>query len=163
MPFSVIDPTVGGDVGSWGTKLNTALDAIVAQINTNIASDAAKLPLAGGALTGRLDAKTSTMAVATLGASSGAIALDLVVAQYFIGTITGATTFSFSNVPAVGAQGVILRLTNPGAGAITWPTGTKWPGGSAPAFTVAGIDVVVLISDDAGTTWRANVAMKDVR
>lgn len=162
MPLVITLPVVNGDDGLWGDKLNTALAAIVEQINTNTSSDAAKLPAAGGALTGRLDVKTVTQASSDKGLIAGAVPLDLSVANYFIVAINGDTTFSFTNIP-VGVTGVVLRLSSAGAHSITWPTGTQWPGGSAPAFTAGGVDVVAFLTDDGGTTWRASLAMKDVR
>lgn len=163
MPLIITDPTVGGDTGSWGTKLNTALDAIVVFVNGLETSLAAKLGRAGGVMTGRVDVFTETMARVDKGSLSGAQALDLATAQYFTITVGGALTLSLTNMPAgTFAYGVILRLTNPGSAAITWPAGTKWPGGSAPAFTVAGVDLVTLITDDNGTTWRAS-AVRDLR
>lgn len=163
MPLVITQPTVGGDNGSWGTKLNDALDAVVAAVNTNITDIAARLALVGGVMTGRIDLHSTTLKRVDKGSISGAQALDLSVALSYTATIGGATVFSFTNVPAgTFMTGVILRLVNPGSAAITWPAGTKWPGGSAPALTVAGTDLVVLLSDDNGTTWRAN-AIRDLR
>jgi hypothetical protein len=161
MPITIIESSPGGDNGSWGSKLNTALDTIVAGVNANEAAAAAALPLAGGAMTGRIDAKTATMAHVALGNVSGAVPLDLSAAQHFSASLSGAVVFSFTNTPA-GVTGVVLRLTAAGAAAITWPAGTQWPGGSAPAFS-AGVDVIVMLTDDGGTTWRTILAMKDVR
>jgi molybdopterin-binding protein len=163
VPLSIVDPTVGGDNGSWGTKLNTALDAIVAFVNTLETAVAARLPLIGGAMTGRLDLKTETVARVDKGSVSGAVSLDLAAGGYFTATITGAATFSVTNAPAgTFAYGFLLRLTNPGAGALGFPAGTKWPGGSAPAFTVSGVDLLSFVTDDNGTTWRAS-AVRDLR
>lgn len=46
-----------------------------------------------------------------------------------------------------------LVITNGGAYTITWPASVKWAGGSAPTFTASGVDIVTLITVDAGTTW----------
>ena len=35
MVLSITKPTVGGSLNSWGTELNTALDAIVTEVNSN--------------------------------------------------------------------------------------------------------------------------------
>lgn len=163
MPLSLTEPVVGGDNGSWGSKLNAALDAIVSFVNALETTLAAKLGLAGGVLTGRADLATYTTARIDKGSISGAQSLDLAGALYFTATINGATTLSIANVP-VGtfATGIILRFANAGSAAITWPASVKWPGGSAPAFTVAGIDLIVLVTDDNGTTWRAS-AVRDIR
>jgi hypothetical protein len=157
-------PLVGGDSGAWGTVNNNAIIAIDARIKLVSDIADAALPKAGGVMTGRVDLKGSSIARSDLGSISGTQALDLSVAQYFAATIGGAVTISITN-PASGtvAQGIILRLTNPGAFTITWPSSVKWPSGSAPALTASGVDVIVLLSDDNGTTWRAVRAMQDVR
>ena len=35
MVLSITKPTVGGSLNSWGTELNTALDTIVTEVNSN--------------------------------------------------------------------------------------------------------------------------------
>jgi hypothetical protein len=50
-----------------------------------------------------------------------------------------------------------LVITNGGAYTITWPASVKWAGGSAPTFTASGVDIVTLITVDAGTTWYGSV------
>jgi hypothetical protein len=164
MSTSIDKPVVNGDDGAWGDKLNTALDVVVAAINVNETAAAAKLPLAGGALTGRVDAKTATQAHTHL-ASGASITFDLSSALSFDNTVTGATTFAFSNVPATtnALLGVIVRLVNGGSAAMTFPGSVKWPGGTAPALTAAGTDMLVFLSDDAGVTWRGVLAAKDVK
>jgi hypothetical protein len=164
MPTTIDKPVVNGDDGAWGDKLNTALDAIVTGVNANETAAAAKLPSAGGAMSGRLDAKTATQAHVHL-ASVATITFDLSAALSFDNTVTGATTFAFSNVPATtnALLGVIVRLVNGGSAALTFPGSVKWPGGTAPALTVAGTDILVFLSDDAGVTWRGVLAAKDVK
>ena len=46
-----------------------------------------------------------------------------------------------------------LVITNGGAYVINWPASVKWDGGSAPTFTASGVDIVTLMTVDAGTTW----------
>ena len=46
-----------------------------------------------------------------------------------------------------------LMVTNGGAYVINWPASVKWDGGFAPTFTASGVDIVTLITVDAGTTW----------
>lgn len=157
-------PTVGGNLGSWGSVLNTlsiAVDAVVKAVS-DVAN--AALAKAGGTMTGLLTLKTAAQTRLDLGSITGAQALDFSVAQLYTATIGGVTTFSFTNTPTgTVASGISMRLTNPGAFAITWPAGVRWPGGSAPAFTVAGVDIVTLLTFDGGTNWYGAIAMKDVR
>lgn len=162
--YAIVKPTVNGDDNLWGTKLNDALDVLVGAANDNAAAAASKLPIAGGAMSGRLDALTATQAHVHLASASPAT-LDLATALSFDVTITGATTFAFANVPAVNNTllGVILRIVNGGSAALTWPGSVKWPSGSAPALTAAGTDMLVFTSDDKGVTWRGVLAAKDVK
>lgn len=159
MPLAITKPTVGGDSGSWGSKLNTALDAIVTAINAIDLS--ALLPLSGGTLTGRLVAKTSTFATVAL-PSNGTPQIDLDLGQWFSFTAAGAAVFTILHPPAAGqGMGFILELVNGGSAAMNWPSSVKWALGVAPAFTAAGTDVLVFISRDGGATWKATLAIKD--
>jgi hypothetical protein len=164
MSLSIIDPTVGGDNGSWGTKLNTALDAIVTFCNTLQTSIAASLALAGGTMLGLLNVKTSTIAHLHL-ASAASQTLDLSVAQSFDFTVTGATAVVISNPPATAnaLSGFVLRLVNGGSAAISWPASVKWASGTAPTLTAAGKDVLVFLTDDNGTTFNGALSIKDAR
>lgn len=157
-------PNVGGDTGAWGSILTALFDSIDATVKSVSDAAAAALAKAGGVMTGRLDAKTATMARVDKGAISGAQAFDIAAGQYFTFTVAGALTPSFTNPPAGQfAYGVILRITNGGAAVITWPASVKWPSGSAPILTAAGVDIIVLLTDDDGATWRGMVVAKDVR
>ena len=94
----------------------------------------------------------------------GANAIDLATGNFFSKTISGATTFTVSNVPATGtAATFILDLTNGGSAAITWFAGVKWAGGTAPTLTAAGRDVLGFFTYDGGTTWTGLLMGKDVR
>lgn len=93
-----------------------------------------------------------------------ASAIDLATAAYFSKTISGATTFTVSNVPSTGIAGsFILDLTNGGSAAVTWWSGVKWAGGTAPTLTASGRDVLGFYTYDAGTTWTGLVLGKDVK
>jgi hypothetical protein len=90
-----------------------------------------------------------------------ASAVDCSLGNYFIKTATGALTWTVTNVPASRAYSFLLELTNGGTGTQTWFSGIKWPGGTAPTLTTAGVDVLGFITDDGGTTWRGVQLMKD--
>lgn len=90
--------------------------------------------------------------------------IDVRSGNYFSKTISGATTLTVSNVPATGgAATFILDLTNGGSAAITWWSGVKWAGGTAPTLTAAGRDVLGFFTYDNGTTWTGLVLGKDVK
>lgn len=90
--------------------------------------------------------------------------INLLNGNYFTRTISGATTLTVSNVPATGtAASFILDLTNGGSATITWWSGVKWAGGTAPTLTAAGRDVLGFFTHDGGTTWTGLVLGKDVK
>lgn len=92
----------------------------------------------------------------------GANDIDLRAANYFTKTVSGATTFTVSNVPAAGTvASFILELTNGGSATVTWWSGVKWAGGTAPTLTSAGVDILGFYTHDGGTTWRGMVLAKD--
>ena len=49
-----------------------------------------------------------------------------------------------------------------GGRTITWPTGTKWSGGSAPPATTTAnaIDIWTVMTYDGGTSWIASLSVK---
>ncbi len=94
----------------------------------------------------------------------GANDIDVRSGNYFTKTISGATTLTVSNVPAAGtAASFILDLTNGGSATITWWSGVKWAGGTAPTLTAAGRDVLGFFTHDGGTTWTGLLLGKDVK
>lgn len=154
-------PDVGDTNNAWGGVLNTLFDAVDAALKavSNVAN--AALPKAGGAMTGRLDVLNETFAKHDFGNVSGAVSLDLSLYQVITATITGATTFTFTNVPP-NASGVLVILTNGGSAAVAF-TGAKWASGSMPALTAAGTDVLAFVTADGGTTMRGSLTSKDSR
>lgn len=90
--------------------------------------------------------------------------INLNLGNFFTRTISGATTLTVSNVPTTGtAASLILDLTNGGSAAITWWSGVKWAGGTAPTLTSAGRDVLGFFTHDGGTTWTGLLLGKDVK
>ncbi|MBS7703324.1 hypothetical protein [Chelatococcus asaccharovorans] len=139
------------------TNINGLADALAAK-----AAAAAVLALSGGTLTGLLNVKTQSVATVDLNNITGSVALNLSNANHFRGTVTGNTTFTITGAPVSGvAFPIILELTNPGSKTLTFPSGAKWPGGTQPAFTVSGVDIIVGISRDAGATIRWALSQKD--
>ncbi len=154
------------------THAQSNITNLVADLATLTAGIAASLAKAGGTMTGPIDmadqelvrpkVKDYSMTLNARGSISGAQDFNYTAGNFVTATITGATQISITNPPATGSAGaMVMQLTNGGAGAITWPTGTKWAGGIAPSLTVSGVDVLIFTTIDAGTTWRAALSMKD--
>lgn len=101
-----------------------------------------------------IGASTASQAIGNV---SGAAAINLSSGPNVALTVTGATTLSFTGLPANNtAQRVVLTITNGGAGAITWPTGTRWMGagivGSAPTLVALGTEKIAIdITNNGGT------------
>lgn len=94
----------------------------------------------------------------------GANDIDLSAGNYFTKTISGATTLTVSNVPATGTGiSFVFEVTNGGSATITWWSGVKWEGGTAPTLTSSGKDILCFYTHDGGTIWNGLVAGKDVK
>lgn len=146
---------VSAHAASSGTSVH-GLGTISTQAANNVS-------ITGGTISGvALDFNTARGKVVNLGSMSGSVAIDWAAGDYFYGTIAGVTTLSWSNLPSGKAGSVTLELTNPGAYSVTWPTGVKWPAGTAPSRTSSGVDLYEFVCRD-GTTVRGAQAMKDSR
>lgn len=157
------EPTVGGDSGNWGSILNTLFGAVDSVVHGIDLMAQAALPKAGGAMTGRLDAKTASMARVVLGGITGAATLDLSAGQAFTAAVTANVVIAITNpAPGTVAQGFVMQLDNGGAHTITWPAAVKWSGGSAPAFSAAGRDLLAFVTFDNGATWDAVLVAKGI-
>lgn len=129
----------------------------------SISGDAATLGSYAHTAFGKLASAQTWAGAQTFGAgvfeksvAMGANDIDLSLGTEFTKTISGNTTLTVSNVPAAGtAASFVLVLTNGGSATITWFSGVKWPGGSAPALTASGRDRIGFITNDGGTTWDA--------
>ena len=86
----------------------------------------------------------------------GANSVDCSAGNYFTKTITGATTFTFDNVPTGVAYTFTMEVTLNGSNAITWPAAVKWPADTPPAITDGKTQLFVFITDDGGTRWRGS-------
>jgi len=165
--------------GKW-TATNIANDTITnTQINASAAIDASKttaLPLAGGTMTGEINAadqlvtrpemKDYAEAVNAIGGTGGGTQdIDLTLGNVVTATVdTSANTFTFSNPPATGKCGSFtLILTNGGSQTVNWPASVDWAGGTAPTLTTAGVDVLTFTSVDAGTRWYGFLAGADMK
>ena len=109
---------------------------------------------------------TSTLNVSGISTFSGSVvekivavsgtAINCSTGNYFTKTITGATTFTFTNVPTGVAYAFTFEVTLNGSNAITWPGTVKWPADTAPTITDGKTQVFVFLTDDGGTRWRGS-------
>ena len=83
-----------------------------------------------------------------------ALAIDLATGNYFTKTISGNSTFTFTNPPASGTVGSFtLELTH-SSGTVTWPSSVKFPADTAPTLTTGKTHLFVFVTDDGGTRYR---------
>lgn len=121
-------------------------------------TDNTKLPLAGGTMTGAITAIRETKV------AMDANDIDLAKGNLFTKTISGVTTLTISNALAAGnVNSFVLELTNGGSAVVTWFSGVKWAGGTAPTLTASGKDILGFYSHDGGTTWNILGVNKDVK
>jgi hypothetical protein len=152
-------PSNGLNVGSGQLTVsggNVSASGTVTAVNVNATTSAR----VGG--TGAI-ANTTFYVQGTVAQNVTAVAATDIAwnaGNYFTKTITGATTFTFSSFPASGFVMLTLKLTNGGVGAITWPASVKWPGGTMPTLTTAGVDIINLFTDDGGVTVYGILAGK---
>ena len=97
-----------------------------------------------------------------LGSVGTLATIDVTNANFFSATLGSATTFAFTNPCTTGNfGGFILELTNGGSADVYWPAAVDFPGGTAPTLTAAGVDLLVFVTRDAGTTYHGMVASAD--
>lgn len=163
--FGTGGPGAGGGSGlNFDTLIKDNLDAVVAAQAT---ADAA-LPLAGGAMTGRLDSLTGSVQGIDLAASIGAVNMDLALANFFAAAPPSgqAVTYSFANAPTV-ANGISIAFVSILAGGlaiVSWDASILWPGGvTGPVLASVGTDLIGFYSLDDGVVWYGSLAQADVR
>lgn len=120
--------------------------------------DSTKLALSGGTMTGAITAIRETKV------AMAANNIDLATGNLFTKTISGVTTLTISNALADGnVNSFVLELTNGGSAVVTWFSGVKWAGGTAPTLTASGKDILGFYSHNGGTTWNILGVNKDVK
>ena len=82
-----------------------------------------------------------------------ALDIDCSAGNYFTKTISGNSTFTFSNVPASSAYAFTLELTHT-SGTVTWPAAVTFPRGVTPTLTTGKTHLFMFVTDDGGTRWR---------
>ncbi|MDP3988803.1 MAG: hypothetical protein Q8P93_01050 [bacterium] len=102
--------------------------------------------------------------VNALGSVSSTTDIDFEDGNVVTATISGATTFTFSNPPASGTAGSFtLILTNGGSGTITWPDAVRWENGTSPTLAASEVDILTFLTVDAGTAWYGFESVIDAR
>lgn len=84
----------------------------------------------------------------------GSTAIDLSTGNYFTKTISGNTTFTFTNPPSSGTVGSFtLELTH-SSGTVTWPSSVKFNSDTAPTLTTGKTHLFFFVTDNGGSRYR---------
>lgn len=127
---------------------------------SEVLSDIAALPLAGGTMSGTITCADEVITGPMLKDYSetkvamAAHAVDLSLGNVQTYTLSGSQTLTFTNPIATGnSSSFTLIVTNGGSATLTWPTSVDWAGATAPTLTSSGIDVITFTTIDGGTIW----------
>ena len=143
--------------------------AVEGRSASEVLSDIAALPLAGGTMTGTLAADDQQVTkprftdYAETKQAMAANSVDLTLGNVQTYTLSGNQTLTFDNPSDTGnACSFTLIVTNGGSATLTWPTEVDWAGGSAPSLTSSGVDILTFTTMDAGTIWYGFAAGLDM-
>ena len=142
---------------------------------SEVLSDIAALPLAGGTMTGTIACADQLIArpelkdyseTKTALVAAASIAIDISTGNVFTITPDQNTTFTFTNPSPTGKSCAFTLIWTQDSSdrTISWPATVDWPGGSAPDVTSgsAKIDVYTFFTLDAGTIWYGFQAGADM-
>ena len=97
-----------------------------------------------------------TGGIAQVVTAAAALDLDLNTSNYFTKTISGNSTFTFSNPAASGqVTAFTLELTH-SSGTVTWPSSVKWNADTAPTLTTGKTHLFMFVTDDGGSRYRGS-------
>ena len=94
------------------------------------------------------------MNVVTLTTTSNTV--NVALANYFVCTPAGTTTFVFTGAPVSRDSSFVIELTNGGAYTVSFPSTVRWPANTAPTLTSSGKDLLIFSTANTGSTWRAS-------
>jgi hypothetical protein len=78
-------------------------------------------------------------------------------------TLTANCTFTFPTASAGKSFTLVLQQDGTGSRSVTWPIGTRWPGGVAPTLTTTAnaVDYVTFLSP--ATSWHGFLSGSDIK
>ena len=97
-----------------------------------------------------------TGSVSNVATAVSALDLDLRTSNYFTKTISGNSTFTFSNPAASGTASIFMLELTHSSGTVTWPGTVKWNGDTAPTLTTGKTHLFMFVTDDGGSRYRGS-------
>jgi hypothetical protein len=97
-----------------------------------------------------------TGGVSQVATAAGALDLDLNTSNYFTKTISGNSTFTFSNPAASGTVSIFMLELTHSSGTVTWPGTVKWNADTAPTLTTGKTHLFMFVTDDNGSRYRGS-------
>ena len=113
-------------------------------------------------LTNKPTIPRDTNKIQNLGSIVGAVTVNLSLGNTILATITGAVTWTFTNLTSAEVNTVSLILTNPGLGTQSLPANTVFDKNVAPILPTAGKTLLMLETYDNGANWIASQAWRNV-
>jgi hypothetical protein len=150
-----------------GSQTNSGSLTVTGALNANGASSLGAATFSGNVVMSanlNSNALSDFTAIREKKVTMAGATVDLSLGNYFTTTLTTTTSFKLANtVAADKVNSWILDITNGGSKTITWFTGTKWAGGTAPTLTASGRDVLGFFSHDASSTVNGFVLATDIK
>jgi len=153
--------TAGGARPIWSVFANSITSSFSLSVPTSMS---ANLVMANNNITRPILTGYTEHEVANT-AATGSYSLDCGAANFWDLTLTGNITIAPTNVPPatrMWAGTIAAKQDATGGRTITWPTGSKYPGGVAPPATTTAnaLDIWSLMTYDAGTSWIVSLTVK---
>ncbi len=152
-------------------RIEGNIDELDGKIDSEVDNlDTKKLNLSGGTMTGNLDMnrkqlqkseiKDYSETVITATGVTGTKTLDLSQGNVFDMTLSGTTTFVFSNPSASGkACSFTLIIRQPSTlRTVTFPSSVKWDNDVVPDFATSKTAILTFVTVNGGTRWYGVVS-----
>lgn len=91
----------------------------------------------------------------TVSSATGTVSLNLADGNLFYLTATGNLTLEFAGLVSGFAHSAFIQLTNGGNYAVAYPANVRWPEKAVPTLTENGVDLLMFITNDNGSSWDA--------
>lgn len=148
-----------GGTGGGSSSIAGSTDVALSTLTDNdiLTYSAGNTKWMNGSLIGKAATATGggNETVQFLNSQTGAVTLDTANGNVFSAGLSGNVTFTFTNTALNKAGSFGLYIYAASGKTITWPTGIKWLGGTAPTLAGSGANPDVLVFETLnGSTWH---------